>query len=51
MRWWIDLERWFHPGHAASYAHEWWAKGMGGTPTACPGGDMVAALGFLHGHV
>jgi hypothetical protein len=47
--WWVNLERFLHAGRCANYAHEWWAKGRGGTPTECPGAGVIQLVAAQHG--
>lgn len=51
FEWWGGLYEHVIGHVPQSWAHEAWAHGAGGTVTACPGADWVAALRFLHGHV
>lgn len=47
--WWSSLYRLAHHRPPVEYAHEWWAKGKGGTVTACPGRDLIAHVASAGG--
>lgn len=49
--WWRSLWRLLRPTPPQEWAHEWWAQGHGGLPTACPGGAVISAVHAVGGHV
>lgn len=51
FEWFVALYRAVHHRRPVLWAHEAWAHGHGGTPTACPGEDWVRVLRFVHGEV